>query len=186
MKNLLALFCLIFFSFSCSSKKETKAAIGPLEGIQNYQVLSTLFTSKNPDKAFEQLVEILKELGEVQISTQCVNDIPSANAILFLSASEREDTKTGCMKVIVDAQALTNNYKTSCEVWATTFYDPTLPYPSIEENGVVFEQDESAKSPTMETVIAEMVTQFAAQFKHDNPGSKPAFQIYKQMLGIDL
>lgn len=182
-KNLLILLYLVFISFGCSPKKEKTVVSGPLKEIKTYRVIPLFFPNESTDKEvlFSHFVERLKQLGDVEITTNCITDIPASIALLCISVSEYENTKGGSIKVFAESEVVANGYKTSSDIWTTTFLDPTSAYPVIEENGISFRKDESSKSPDMEAVAVEMITEFAKQFKQDNPDSKPTFQIYKKI-----
>lgn len=170
-------------SFGCSSKKEKTTATGPLSEIKTYQVFPILLSLETTEKEvlFDQLVEMLKQLGQVEITTDCISDSPASVAMFCISLSEYDGKKAGSINVFAESEVVANGYKTSSDIWDTIFIDPSLPYPVDEENGISFRKDELSKSPAIEVVAAEMIAKFAEQFKQDNPGSRPTFQIYKKV-----
>lgn len=182
MKWNLVFLCLMWLSLGCTSKKE-KNVCGPLSNVKEYQVLPVFITSTTSDKEMliEHLAGLLGKLGTVHISTSCISKVPSSYAGLVIAVGELERTKTGHINIVVEGEILANGYKTSCEAWTTRFYDPTLPYPVDEENGITFKKDTSAESPDLKMVITEMVGQFAEQYRNDNPGLKPIFYLYSQI-----
>jgi hypothetical protein len=45
------------------------------------------------------------------------------------------------------------------------------------ENGMMFKEDETAKSPDIKDVITQMIMLFAEEYQKDNPKSKPVFDV---------
>jgi hypothetical protein len=182
MKLLFVLLCLVL-STGCASKKEKRASSGPLSEIEQYQVIPVFSPSEASDKEvlINHLVEMLGKLGTVHISTGCISDIPASNAVLVITIDEFGQSKTGSIKIFAEGEVIVNKHKASCDVWTTLYHDPTLPYPINEENGIVFKQDLTAKSPDMKAVASQLVSQFAERYLRDNPESKPTFHVYSKM-----
>lgn len=163
----------------CSSKKEEKNTLGRLSKINEYQVVP-LFS----DDAIERdilnnhLIQILEKLGSVHISHDCFMNMPSTGAGMVISAEDSGRFKSGSIKIFAEGEIIINKQKAGCDVWTTHFIDPTAPYPVDTEQGIEFRYDKSAKSPDIKDVITQLVTQFAEQYRNDNPHLRPVFYIY--------
>ncbi|MGE0670587.1 MAG: hypothetical protein AB7O89_06605 [Parachlamydiales bacterium] len=183
MKLLSILLCLVLLSNGCPPKKESKASIGPLNKVRDYVVIPLILTNEISDREilFNYLVESLEKLGNVDISTECINNIPRSSAGFLISISELQTSKTGSIDIVAEGELVINKYKTRCNVWKTTYLDPTLPYPVNEENGIAFKKDSSAATPDLKTIITQMIIQFSEQYRQDNPDSIATFHIYKRM-----
>ncbi|MBS0650844.1 MAG: hypothetical protein JSR93_06760 [Verrucomicrobia bacterium] len=183
MKFLSIFLCLTLLSSGCLSKNENTTAVGPLNKVKDYVVIPLFLTNEISEREIllNYLVESLEKLGNVDISTECIKDIPRYSAGLLISLSEFETSKTGSINIIAEGELFINKYKTSCDVWKTTYLDPTLPYPVDEENGIVFKRDSSAEMPNLKTIITQLIMQFSEQYRQDNPHSVPTFHIYKRM-----
>jgi hypothetical protein len=179
--------CLVSLLLGCTSKKEEKGACGPLTKIKEYQVFPVFLPNNASDKEVlvGHLVALLEKLGTVHISTGCISEGPASCAGFMIAVDELVETKTGSINVVAEGEIVANKYKTSCEAWTTRFYDPTLPYPVDGENGIAFTKDLTAESPDLKTVITQMVGQFAEQYRHDNPESKPTFYVYTQLFSAN-
>ncbi len=180
MKRLYILLSIILLLTSCSSKKEETVALGPLSKIKEYLVIPVFAPSNSSERELlcNHLKETLEKIGTVYVSNDCINALPSYGAGMVISVDEPDQHKKGSIKILAEGEVLINKQKASCDVWATHFYDPTLPQLIETENGIMFKKDETATSPDIKDVIAQMVTQFGTQYQHDNPGSKPVFHIY--------
>lgn len=82
MKLLSILLCLVLLSNGCPPKKESKDSIGPLNKVRDYVVIPLFLTNEISDREilFNYLVESLEKLGNVDISTECINNIPRSSA----------------------------------------------------------------------------------------------------------
>jgi len=183
MKWISVFLCLMFVFSGCISKKEKKDTLGPLAKINEFQVIP-VFTSNQASERqvlLDHLVESLKKLGMVHISTDCMSEGPASSAGFVIAIGELAQAKTGSINIFAEAEIVINKHKTSCEAWTTFYQDPTLPYAVDEEDGIAFKRDPTAVSPDLKTVITQMVEQFSEQYRQDNPGSKPTFQVYSQM-----
>ena len=180
MKLICLFLCLVQLSTGCVSRKEKEAASGPLSKINEYQVIPLFLLNETSDKEFmlNHLVELLGKLGTVNITANCIGDIPDSCAGMLISISELEQTKTGSINIFTEAEIVINKHKTGCEAWKTFFHDPTLPYPVEEQGGIAFKKDPTAESPDLKSVINQMVEQFSEQYRQDNPGSKPIFHVH--------
>ncbi len=181
MKGLFVFLCLVLLSAGCVSKKS--AASGPLSEMKEYQVIPVLsyYETFDREMLFTHLVELLGQLGTVQISTGCFSDTPASSAMMVIALDEFDQFKSGSIKIFAEGEILVNKHKASCDVWETRFQDPTSSYPVEEENGIAFRRDPTAISPDVKAVATQMVEQFAKQYRQDNPASKPTFHVYSKV-----
>lgn len=184
MKKLSVLFCLALLAMSCEPKKEKKTGSGPLSAIQTYHVMPVCYSYDSADREtiLDNVTEMLKKMGAVHISTGCVGNVPSSEAFLALSLGESEEGKKGEIKIFAESEVVANGFKSSSDVWATHFRDPTLAYPVDTEEGIVFKKDAEAKSPEISAVATQMLTEFIEKYQQDNPGSIPTFYIHRNFL----
>lgn len=131
---------------------------------------------------FNYLVESLEKLGNVDISTECINNIPRSSAGFLISIRELQTAKTGSIDIVAEGELVINKYKTSCNVWKTTYLDPALPYPVNEEIGIAFKKDSSAATPDLKAIMAQMIMQFSEKYRQDSSDSIATFLIYKRMI----
>lgn len=181
MKQLYVLLCLLLL-IGCSSKKEKMVPLGPLSQLNEYYVVPLLSVNAPSEREIlcSQLIKMLEKLGTVHISHECIFNMQSSGVGLVVSADDHGSYKEGSIKILAEGEVLINKYKASCDVWSTSFRDPTGAYPVDTENGIIFTKDESAKSPDMMDVVTQLVEEFVAQYQHDNPNQepKPVFYIY--------
>ncbi|GEM_PF-3948571 len=183
MTRLLSLLCLILFNFGCVFKEKKTPQQGPLCKIKTYQVIPLFLSDETAaqEDLYEHIIAMLKTLGTVYITTECITDSLPSDAGMIITLNDFDKSKKGSIKIVAEAEVCANRYKTCGEIWNTLFSDPTLPYPVVEENGIAFRKDEMATCPDIKTIATQMVEEFVKQYQQDNPGSQPTFYFYSKI-----